>query len=130
MKEKYRREIEEILSNVEVENDGSSLQTSENTGVESTSESRSLMQGIKDVRPFKIILSSAILLAVALLLGPIFPSFLGSLIAWAAVVIFIVGYSLVFISPGQKYEKRWRGEPINEPELGLFERLRRKLIGL
>lgn len=130
MKEKYRREIEEILSNVEVENDGSSLQTSENTGVESTSESRSLMQGIKDVRPFKIILSSAILLAVALLLGPIFPSFLGSLIAWAAVVIFIVGYSLVFISPGQKYEKRWRGEPIDEPELGLFERLRRKLIGL
>ena len=127
MKERYRREIEEILSNVEVENDGSSLQTSENTGVESTSESRSLMRGIKGVRPFKIILSSAILLAVALLLGPIFPSFLGSLIAWAAVVIFIVGYSLVFISSGQKYEKRWRGEPIDEPELGFLERLKRKL---
>ena len=130
MKERYRREIEDILSNIEIEKDDSSKQDTENFEVESDSEPRSLIRYITHVRPFKVILSSIILLAVALLIGPIFPSFLGSFIAWAAVVIFIVGYSLVFISPSQKYEKRWRGQPIDEPELGFFDKVRRKLSGM
>jgi hypothetical protein len=129
MKERYRREIEDILSNIEVENDESSIQTSEKPEVSSDTESRSLSDAIKSIRPGKIVLSSLILLLVALLLGPSFPGFLGSLMVWGAVVIFIVGYSLIFIRPGQKYEKRWRGEPIDRPEIGFLERLRRKFTG-
>ena len=129
MKERYRREIEDILTNIDVGNDENSLPACEKSEVASEAEPRFLSQAIKTIRPGKIILSSLILLLIALLLGPSFPSFLGSLMAWAAVVIFILGYALIFIKPDKKYEKRWRGDPIDEPEIGFLERLRRKFTG-
>lgn len=129
MKERYRREIEDILSSTEVENHESSIQASEKPEVASDTKPRFLSEVIRNIRPGKVVLSSLILLLIALLLGPSFPGFLGSLMAWGAVVIFIVGYSLIFIRPGQKYEKRWRGVPIDRPEIGFLERLRRKFTG-
>ena len=129
MKERYRREIEDILTNIDVENDENSLLACEKPEGVSEAESGFLSQAIKNIRPGKIILASLILLLIALLLGPSFPSFLGSLMAWAAVVIFILGYALIFIRSEKKYEKRWRGEPIDEPKISFLERLRRKIIG-
>ena len=129
MKERYRREIEDILTNIDAENDGNSLLACEKPEGVSEAEAGFLSQAIKNIRPGKIILASLILLLIALLLGPSFPSFLGSLMAWAAVVIFILGYALIFIRSEKKYEKRWRGEPIDEPKISFLERLRRKIIG-
>jgi hypothetical protein len=47
-------------------------------------------------------------------------------LAWAGLLLFIVGYGLFFIKP-PKIEKRWRGEPLEDDSESLWSRLRRRI---
>lgn len=60
------------------------------------------------ISPGRVMLGAFVLLLVALLFRSQMPG-MASPIAWAAVVLFIVGYALFFLNPRAPYEKRWRG---------------------
>ena len=57
-----------------------------------------------------------------------------SIVSWvvaplgvAGVILFVVGYGMFFIKPRQGYEKRWRGQPIEDDSGGKpWDRFRRK----
>ena len=115
MSERYRREIEEILGDIE-----------RPPPERAKSERRSLAQVVlKSVgrflggrscklSPGRVVLGSLVLLLVALLFRASMPGLVAP-IAWAAVVMFILGYALFFISPLPAYEKRWRARLIERP---------------
>lgn len=81
-------------------------------------------------RPWTISPGRVMLLAVALLLSylivkPFAAGVAGSL-AWAGLVLFIVGYALFFIRPpGSKMEKRWRGRVLDDDD-SWWDRLRKR----
>ena len=47
------------------------------------------------------------------------------IMAWGGLVLFIVGYAMFFIRP-RKFEKRWRGQPIDDSGEKFWDRLRRR----
>lgn len=111
MSEKYQREIEEILGNVEDLRSRSAK-----------SKKRGVLRAIGPVvgrflggrswrlSPGRIMLGSLVLLLVALLIKGSMPGFVAPIV-WTGVVLFILGYALFFINP-PSYEKRWRGHVI------------------
>ena len=128
MPEKYRREIEDLLSQIEGQH--------ETVELKKPSSSRGLFKAIIrffggkgwSITPGRIMMASVALLLIALLFSSSMPGLLAPLIGWGAVVIFILGYALFFINPSGSYEKMWRGQPIDEPPpANLWEKLRRKL---
>ena len=126
MSAKYQREIEEILNKIEEP----LLHRAQG---KKQSYTRAALGGIGqflggrswNLSPGRIMVSSVLLLLVALLFKASMPGFLGPAIAWGAIVLFILGYALFFIKPGSPYEKRWRGQPI-ETSPRWWERLLRK----
>ena len=64
------------------------------------------------------------LIAVSLLLAALIIKI--PLLAWAGLLLFIVGYGMFFVKP-PKTEKRWRGQPLDIRRDSLWDRLRRKL---
>ena len=128
MSEKYRREIEDLLSQIEGQY--------ETVEPKKPRASRGLFKAVFrffagkgwSITPGRIIFASVALLLTALLFSSSMPGILAPLIGWGAVVIFILGYALFFINPSGSYEKRWRGQPIDEPPpANLWEKLRKKL---
>ena len=111
MSEKYQREIEEILGNVE-----------DLRARSAKSKKRGFLRAIGPViggflggrgwrlSPGRIMLGSLVLLLVALLIKGSTPGLVAPLV-WTGVVLFILGYALFFINP-PPYEKRWRGHVI------------------
>ena len=80
------------------------------------------------VTPGRIMLIGFVLLLSALIAVPFGLGIVGYL-AWAGLIIFIIGYALVLARP-PKIEKRWRGktldmDPANDSWL---ERMRRKVF--
>ena len=68
-------------------------------------------------------LAAAGLLVLALIFSRTVPG-IGGLLAVAGVLLFIVGYSMVFMKP-KKLEKRWRGQVVEDDE-PWWSRFRRK----
>ncbi len=60
-------------------------------------------------------------IAVALLLSALIMSV--PLLAWAGLILFIVGYAMFFVHP-PKIEKRWRGQPMDYSGGAWWHRLR------
>ena len=77
--------------------------------------------------PGRVMLIAAGLLLSALFLGSVIPGLTG-LLAWAGLILFIVGYGMFFVRPS-KVEKRWRGRPVDDLGESPWQRLRRRLRG-
>ena len=124
MPEKYQREIEEILGQV-------SNFTQQRPRRRNRSLSQILSSGIGrflggsrwGISPGRIMLGALILLLLLWWFRTSLPGLVGPL-AWAAVILFILGYAFFFISPRATYEKRWRGRPV-EPTVPWRDRFRR-----
>ena len=80
------------------------------------------------ITPGRVMLVGFVLLLSALLVVPFGFGLIGY-IAWAGLIIFIVGYALALARP-PKIEKRWRGQPIDtDPaDESWLERMRRKVF--
>ena len=88
---------------------------------------QSLSGNLFSISPGRIMLFGFVLLLSFLLVRPFSAGVAGTL-AWAGLIIFIVGYALVLVRP-PKIEKRWRGESIEMgPSSGSWlDRIRRRI---
>ena len=129
MSEKYQREIEDILG--QIEGPAQRKARPRKPGL-----FRMLLNAFVrflggkgwNLSPGRIMLGSLSILLVALLFGAGMPGILGAALAWGAVILFILGYALFFINPSSSYEKRWRGQAVETPPT-LWERVIRRIKG-
>jgi hypothetical protein len=129
MSEKYQREIENILG--QIESPAQRKARSRKTGLFRMMLNvfgRFLGGKGWNLSPGRIMLGSVSILLVALLFGSGMPGILGAALAWGAVILFILGYALFFINPSSAYEKRWRGQSIETPPT-LWEQVIRRIKG-
>ena len=75
--------------------------------------------------PGRIMLIAVSLLLSALIVRALVPGLVGPL-AWAGLLLFIVGYGMFFVKP-PNIEKRWRGQPLEDGGEPWWKRVRRKL---
>ena len=125
MPERYQQEIEEILR-----------QSGELTGKPKRQPSflklvwRHFLQSLGgktwSISPGRVMLAAVSLLLTALLISSAAPGFVAPL-AWAGLLLFIVGYAMFFIKPQKPLEKRWRGQKIELEGDSWWDRLRKKL---
>ena len=87
---------------------------------------QSLSGNLFSVSPGRIMLFGFVLLLSFLLVRP-FSAGVAGMLAWAGLIIFIVGYAMVLVRP-PKIEKRWRGESIEIDPSGSswLDRIRRR----
>ena len=87
---------------------------------------QSLSGNLFSISPGRIMLLGFVLLLSFLLVRP-FSAGAAGLLAWAGLIIFIVGYGMVLVRP-PKIEKRWRGQSVElEPSGGSWlDRIRRR----
>ncbi len=124
MPERYQQEIEEILR-----------QSGELTGKSKRQPGflklvwRQFVQSLGgktwSISPGRVMVAAVSLLLAALLISSAVPGFVAPL-AWAGLLLFIVGYAMFFIKP-QKIEKRWRGQKIELDGDSWWDRLKRKI---
>ena len=129
MSEKYQREIEDIIG--QIEGPAQRKARSRKTGLfrMMLNAFGSFLGGKGwNLSPGRIMLGSLSILLVVLLFGAGMPSILGATLAWGAVILFILGYALFFINPNSAYEKRWRGQAIETPPT-LWEQVIRRIKG-
>ncbi|MBI4199418.1 MAG: hypothetical protein HY535_02960 [Chloroflexi bacterium] len=127
MPEKYQREIEEILRKVaELQPARPRPRRPGVFGGVSRQARRPFAALRRTLSPGRLLLASVALVLVAIVLRARVPDTAG-VVAWAAIVIFVVGYALFFVAPPQRYQKRWRGRPIASATPGWWQRLRRWL---
>ena len=77
------------------------------------------------ISPGRIMLIAGSLLLTALIVRAIVPGLVAPL-AWAGLLLFIVGYAMIFVRP-PKIEKRWRGQPLEDAGESWWDRFRRRL---
>ena len=87
---------------------------------------QSLSGNLFSISPGRIMLLGFVLLLSFLLVRP-FNGGVAGMLAWAGLIIFIIGYGMVLVRP-PKIEKRWRGQSV---ELGpsrdsWLDRIRRR----
>ncbi len=133
MSSKYQREIEDILEK-------SGGLGSEPPRREPKRERRSFRRLVwlyvkqslsgrpLSITPGRVMLVGFVLLLSALIIGVFNLGALG-IVAWAGLIIFIIGYAMVLARP-PKIEKRWRGQTIDMNAQGesWLERMRRKVF--
>ena len=125
MAERYKKEIEEILQQAgDLGSGGPSRSKPTFLKLVWLQMVQSLGGKTWAIRPGRVMLVAVVLLLAALLLRPTLPGIVG-LLAWAGLILFIVGYAMFFIRP-PKVEKRWRGETIEYGE-SWWSRLRRRI---
>ena len=124
MPEKYQKEIEDLLDNISsfpqrrAKRRQRSLFSTVLSGV-----GRFLGGRGWSISPRRIMLGAVILLLMAWWFTTMLPGIAG-LVAWAAVILFILGYALFFINPSSTYKKRWRGEPLEQSSSPWWARFR------
>ena len=126
MSEKYQKEIEDLLDNISsfpqrrAKKRRQGLFSAVLSGVGKFLGGRgwSISRG-------RIMLGAVILLLMAWWFTTMLPGIAG-LVAWVAVILFILGYALFFINPRSSYEKRWRGEPLEQSPAPWWARFRRR----
>ena len=127
MSEKYQREIEEIL---EEAGDLEPVKPPFGTRPSVWRLIRAYIgQSLRGNRwslsPGRVMLIAVSLLLAALVLRGALPGIVGPL-AWAGLLLFIVGYGLFFVKP-PKIEKRWRGQPLESGGESRWTRFRRRM---
>ncbi len=128
MSERYQREIEEIL-----EEAGDLEPASPHFGrgpsfwrVVRAYIGQSLRGNRWSLSPGRVMLIAVSLLLAALVLRGALPGIVGPL-AWAGLLLFIVGYGLFFVKPPKIDEKRWRGQPLESGGESLWTKFRRRI---
>ena len=129
MSSKYQREIEEIL---EKSGDlGPSKKPKRKPDKESLFKlaglyvKQALSGKLWSLSPGRVMLIGLLLLLSMLIVMQFVPGIPG-LLAWAGLLIFIVGYGMVLAKP-PKVEPRWRGQPMELRGDSLWSRIRRRL---
>ena len=124
MSEKYQKEIEDLLDNISsfpqrrAKKRQQGLFSAVLSGVGKFLGGRGW-----SISPGRIMLGAVILLLMAWWFTTMLPGIAG-LVAWVAVILFILGYALFFINPRSSYEKRWRGEPLEQSPSPWWARFR------
>ena len=127
MSSKYQREIEEILQKA---GDLGSTRGGRRGPRQSLLQlvwlyvKRSLSGKLWSLSPGRVMLIGLMLLLSTLVVRPFVDGVSGYL-AWAGLLISIVGYGMVLAKP-PKQEKRWRGQPFEDPRESWWDRLRRR----
>ena len=128
MPDRYRREIEEILRQA------GDLEPSDLGKGPRQSVWRLALLYVKQslggkgwsLSPGRVMLIAVSLFLAALVFRAMVPlPGLVQPLAWAGLLLFIVGYAMFFLKP-PKIEKRWRGQPLDELGDSWWNRLRRK----
>ena len=127
MSERYQREIEEILE------EAGDLEPARPRFGRGPSFWRlvrayigqSLRGNRWSLSPGRVMLIAVSLLLAALVLRGALPGIVGPL-AWAGLLLFIVGYGLFFVKP-PKIEKRWRGQTLESGGESLWTKFRRRM---
>ena len=126
MSNRYQREIEEILKQAgELEPSGRDRQPRQSFW-------RLLWEFVTQslggrgwsISPGRIMLIAGSLLLTALIVRTMVPGLVAPL-AWSGLLLFIVGYAMIFVRP-QKIEKRWRGQSLEDPQESWWDRIRRR----
>ena len=88
---------------------------------------QSLSGNLLSISPGRIMLLGFVLLLSFLLVRP-FSAGVAGMLAWAGLIIFIIGYGMVLVRP-PKIEKRWRGQSVEMKPSGSswLDRIRRKI---
>ena len=130
MAQRYQREIEEILGQTGEEEgagpDGS--KPPRRPRRVSRSPGRGLGRLIRPT-PGRLLLAGIVLLILAVVLNAldapgVRPFF------WASVVLFVFAYVAYFTRPRRTVERRWRGQPMDDPQpAGPLSRLWRWITG-
>ena len=127
MSSKYQREIEEILQragNLGSTKGGRRAPRQSLTQLAWLYVKRSLSGRLWSLSPGRVMLIGLVLLLSTLVVGRFVDGVSGYL-AWAGLIISIVGYGMVLAKPPTQ-EKRWRGQLIEEPGESFWDRLRRR----
>ncbi len=127
MSERYQREIEEILEEAgDLEPARPRLGTRPSLWrVVRAYIGQSLRGNRWSMSPGRVMLIAVSLLLAALVLRGALPGIVGPL-AWAGLLLFIVGYGLFFVKP-PKIEKRWRGQTLESGGESLWTKFRRRI---
>jgi hypothetical protein len=128
MSSKYQREIEEIL---EKAGDLESSRRSRRAARHSLPRlvwlyvKRSLSGKLWSLSPGRVMLFGLVLLLSTLVVRP-FVNGVSGYLAWAGLLISIVGYGMVLVKPPTTGERHWRGQPIDSPGESWWGRFRRR----
>ncbi len=126
MPEKYQKEIEDLLDNLSSLPRGPARKRKPSLVRVALGGIGALLGGRGwRISPGRIMLGAVILLLTAWWFTTMLPALAG-LVAWAAVILFILGYAFFFISPRSTYQKRWRGEPLEQEPSPWWTRFRRR----
>ncbi len=128
MPERYKREIEEILKQV-----GEIASPPKERKPQKPSVwqliwlyvKRSLGGKAWSFSPGRVLLIAIALLLTALVVRP-FSGGLVAPLAWAGLLLFIIGYAMFFVKP-PKIEKRWRGQAVGVGRESWWSRFRRRI---
>ena len=131
MAQRYQREIEEILGQTGEDGEGAGPDGSKPPRTQSR-VSRPRGPGLgRFLRPTsgRLLLAGIVLLVLSVLLkaldAPGVTPFL-----WASVVLFVFAYVVYFTRPRRTVERRWRGQPMDDPQpAGPLSRLWRWITG-
>jgi len=129
--QRYQREIEEILGQAGDEGQGAGPDGSKPTRAPRRA-SRRPGRGLRTfVRPTsgRLLLAGIVLFVLSVLLraldAPGVTPFL-----WASVALFVFAYVAYFTRPRRTVERRWRGQPMDDPQpAGPLSRLWRWITG-
>ena len=126
MSNRYQREIEEILKQAgEMEPAGRDRRPRQSIWrLIWTYIVQSLGGRGWSISPGRIMLVAGSLLLSALIVRAVVPGLVAPL-AWAGLLLFIVGYAMIFVRP-VKIEKRWRGQPLEDAGESWWDRIRRR----
>lgn len=132
MPDQYQKEIEDILRKAESEAPLPSGGANRSLrGMVWQYARQSLNSKVWGVSPGKIMLGALGIILAAVLLRPFIPGMFG-LLAWAALIIFIVAYGMIFLRPSKSRGERkmWRGRYIDDDDAdeggSWWSRFRRK----
>ncbi|MDE2838616.1 MAG: hypothetical protein OXL97_14095 [Chloroflexota bacterium] len=131
MAQRYQREIEEILGQAGEDGQGAGPDGSKRPRTRNrVSRPRGPRLG-RFLRPTsgRLLLAGIVLLVLSVLLkaldAPGVTPFL-----WASVVLFVFAYVAYFTRPRRTVERRWRGQPMDDPQpAGPLSRLWRWITG-
>ena len=123
MADRYQREIEEILQQAGELGPGKARRGGQRglLALMRMHIAQSIGGRTWSITPGRVMLVAVALLLSALIMTTSVPGIVGPL-AWAGLLLFIVGYAMFFIRPN-KVEKRWRGQPIDDRGERWWDRL-------
>ena len=125
MPKRYEEEIEEILKQVGEVDPGPVRRRRGFLGLLGAYVFRLLGGGTWAITPGRVMLTAGVVLLLGLLMPMLVQASIWAWLAWGGLILFIVGYAMFFIRP-RKVEKRWRGQPIDDGDESLWERLKRR----